>query len=381
MRLKRLCICVFSLVLLFVSTFSFGLQPVYKTTAFSVTNFSVQSTILSSNPFSKIKDFFIELFSGKKKTVSNENSDKTFVYLGGNCIGFSICSDGVVVVGISDVDSGERKFSPATNANIKPGDIIKKIDDIKITSAEKIGEILASGQKSYRVEILRNDTIIFIDLIPAFDVLTSTYKMGLWVRDNSSGVGTLTFTKEDGSFVALGHSVADIDTGINIPIGEGFVYRTNIIGVTKGRRGEPGELKGVFVKSDRSVGTLIQNTNHGLLGKFEHDDVKKYSNTFIEVAKSCEVVPGKATMFSCIEGGNVEGFEIEIVKVNKSSNEKNKNMVVRIIDENLLNKCGGIVQGMSGSPIVQNGKLVGGLTHVFVNDPTKGYAIFAENMM
>lgn len=380
MRLKRFCICVFSFVLLFVSTFSFGLQPAHKTTAFSVTNSSVQSVILSGNPFTKIRDFFVELFSGKKEPVSNENSNKTFVYLGGNCIGFSICSDGVVVVGVSEVDNGSRKISPASNANIKPGDIIKKIDDIKITSAEKIAEILSSGQKSYRVEILRNENTIFTEIVPAFDFLTSTFKLGLWVRDNSSGVGTLTFTKEDGSFVALGHSVADIDTGTNIPIGEGFVYRTNIIGVTKGRRGEPGELKGVFVKSDKYVGVLTNNSSRGLVGKFEEDSVKKYSNTYIELAKISEVVPGKATMFSCIEGGSVEGFEIEIVKVNKTSSEKNKNMVVRIVDEDLLNKCGGIVQGMSGSPIVQNGKLVGGLTHVFVNDPTKGYAIFAENM-
>ena len=342
-----------------------------------VTEYHINRINLAVNPFTKVVNFFKDIFVPKTHTTILYDDDK-YVYLGGNPIGFSLKSDGVVVVGISEFIDNDSYVSPGKNAGLKSGDIIKKIDGINITSSSSIGDILKAGDKKYYLEFIRNGEQKSTVISPVFDYQTKSYKLGLWVRDSATGVGTLTYTNEDGSFVALGHAVCDIDTGAVIPVLTGELYKTSIIGINKGKRGTPGELKGIFSKTS-PIGSLNANSNQGIGGKFNAEEINEYRGEKIAVASVSEITPGGAIMYSCIDGNRIKGYEIEIIKITDSTNNT-KNMILRVVDDELIEKCGGIVQGMSGSPIVQNGKLIGALTHVFINDPTKGYAIFCSNM-
>ena len=208
------------------------------------------------------------------------------------------------------------------------------------------------------------------------------YRLGLWIRDNAAGVGTLTYVRQDNfRFGALGHPVCDIDTGKIMPVSGGNIYKCSIVGFNKGVRGNPGELRGLFLKSGVSVGELDNNNNFGVYGKINEEYVKAMGVEPMMVGFRDSVKTGKAKILSTIDGGKPEEYEIEIIKLNYQSESDKKSMVLRITDERLLNSTGGIVQGMSGSPIIQNGKLVGAVTHVFVSDPTKGFGVYIDWMI
>lgn len=334
------------------------------------------------NIFQKVKQFFVDLFSVKnnKEATNNIVTNERTVYLGGNAIGFSIAGNGVVIVGISEVDSPSGRIMPSKMSNLRQGDILLKIEGIEIDSGEKIGEVINSEEfagKSVSVELLREGKSILTSINPALDNLTGKYKLGLWIRDNASGVGTLTFVEKNGDFASLGHPVSDIDTGVIIPVKSGSIYKSTIIGVKKGQRGVPGEIKGMFVKGKNAIGSITSNNENGVYGKIDENYVQNYSKREIQVANRSEIKLGKASIFTCIDSSNVEEFEVEIVRTN---NQNSKNLVIRVTDKRLLDITGGIVQGMSGSPIVQGNKLIGCITHVFVNDPTKGFGMFVDMM-
>ena len=228
------------------------------------------------------------------------------------------------------------------------------------------------------VVLKRDNKEIETSVTPVYSESTQTYEAGMWVRDSSAGIGTITYYKADGtSFAGLGHPVCDVDTGEIVPISSGEVASVNINGVKSGVSGSPGELIGSFISTD-AIGEISLNNAYGIFGTMNN---KTSLNDAIPMAFKQDISLGKATILTTIDGTSPKEYSIEIEKIDYNSNESSKNMVIHITDEELLSKTGGIVQGMSGSPIIQNGKLIGAVTHVFVNDPTKGYGIFCENMI
>ncbi len=309
------------------------------------------------------------------KTVDVSVMQKTYLIPSGEAIGVKLYAEGVLVVGMSDVtDEDGRIHEPGKDAGLMVGDrilavngkLVKDIDDF----AEKINE--AEGKAS--LEVARENRKFETEITPVYSGEANCYKIGLWVRDSTAGIGTLTFyNPEDKTFGALGHGICDSDTKELMVVREGSVNACKIRNVIKGKKGLAGELSGDF--SGLEIGNITQNTGSGIRGiakEIHGDDA-------ILAASRFEVKKGNAKILCDIDGNGPFGYNIEITKV--SHRGDGKNMVIKVTDERLIKKTGGIVQGMSGSPIIQNGKLIGAVTHVFVNDPTKGYGIFIENML
>ncbi|MBR5478737.1 MAG: SpoIVB peptidase [Clostridia bacterium] len=296
----------------------------------------------------------------------------------GHTTGIKMFSKGVIVVGTTEVLTERDSVSPSDG--IKKGDVITKVNGIGIEKSEDFQEVIRkSGGKPVKLTVLHGDREKQFLLTPAKD-MEGEYKLGLWVRDSMAGIGTITFYHpQSGTFGALGHGICDSDTGVLIPFRKGSVMESTVDDVKKGVEGEPGELKGNYNLSG-DYGILMDNTNSGIFGKVKRG-MEFGSEKPIPVAKKSEVKCGPATILSNIEGDNVEEYKIEIVKIYPSGENDTKNMMIKICDKNLIEKTGGIVQGMSGSPILQNGKIVGAVTHVLVNDPCRGYGIFIENML
>lgn len=312
------------------------------------------------------------------KTV-NVFSVKTPVLIPcGEPFGIKLLTDGVIVVEVSSFETKDGFFSPGESCGLKAGDIIKSIDGIAVSSNEDIEDIISSsGGKTLKVNAVRNDREFTAWLCPKLSSVDNSYRAGIWVRDSSAGIGTMTFydpsTKK---FGGLGHPVCDIDTGNMLPLDSGEVVKVSISGVKKGKSGYPGELVGGFVSSF-SMGKLIDNTAVGLFGTL--DDFMG-ENDELPLGLNSEIKTGKAYIYTTISGTRPQKYEITIEKIDHSGNKDSRDMVIRVTDERLLKESGGIVQGMSGSPIIQDGKIVGAVTHVFINNPTKGYAVFADEM-
>ena len=327
----------------------------------------------SAFEFPDIKKGLKKLFKKTdKKPVLN---DKISVYLGGHPLGFTFKCDGVLVVAVSNESA----------VNLNEGDIIKKIEQYEVSSVENISEILNNNldsEKTLKLSIIRNNEEKEASIKPIYDNVIKKYKLGIWIRDDAAGVGTLTYVRRDTMrFGALGHPVCDIDTGVIMPVSEGEIYKCNIVGYRKGVKGKPGELKGLFLRSGSIYGVLDKNRGSGVYGMFNSEMIENINKDVVEVADRREVKSGKALIRCTIEGYETHDYEIEIVKVYFQTERDTKSMFIRVTDELLLERTGGIVQGMSGSPIIQNGKLIGAVTHVFVSDPTKGYGIFADIMI
>ena len=329
-----------------------------------------------------VKDFFANLFGLNTQTSTQTN---TMVYLGGMPLGFTLECNGVVVIAVGQVHTTNGVKNTILEGNIQAGDVVTHIDNVQITSVKTIEqqmELQNQVQKVVRLSVTTQDNgQKSVSVMPQKDIITNNYKLGLWVRDNSAGVGTLTYVKEDDlRFGALGHSVCDIDTNRQLPLLKGNVYKCNIVAVDPSKKGAAGELKGLFMRGGTQIGSVDKNLNCGVFGTASTDLVSKLS-TKLMVATKSQVKTGRASIFCCVEGTNVKEYSIEIIKSIIRSKDDNKSMVIRITDPQLISKTGGIVQGMSGSPIVQNGMLVGAVTHVFISDPTKGYGIFAQTMV
>ena len=305
------------------------------------------------------------------KTVEITTTSTRFVQLGGDAIGISLNIDGILVVGLTDINTSSGISSPAKIAGLKKGDIIRKIDGKLVNDVSDVAEIIRVADKEITVEgISGNDEKVW-KISPVKDENSQT-KIGLWIRDAVSGIGTLTYVSKNG-FGALGHPISDIDTGNFVDSTSGSIYDASIVGVDKGEKGVPGSLVGIFTQ--KKLGSISKNTSCGVFGNFDNAS----ESTLVPIAKKEEIRCTEASIL-CDVGNGVEEFETEIVRVILSG-DASKGMVIHITDENLIQKTGGIVQGMSGSPILQNGKLIGAVTHVFVNDPTRGYGIFIENML
>ena len=293
----------------------------------------------------------------------------------GNTAGIKLHSSGAIII---DMSEGAAS-TPARAAGLAPGDVIMSIDGAPIHSNSELrNAVTGSEGKALTIEFMRDGKLYTKSITPQKND-DGEYALGIWIRDRLAGIGTMTFLDaESGEYGALGHGISDSDTGLLIPLEEGELIGSEVSSVKKGKCGNPGELIGEFKGTD-ALGSIEKNTESGIFGHLENCGELSQKKS-LPIAGKEEIRRGKATILSNIEGDSVEEYEIEITAI-YHDNEATKNMLIRATDPRLIEKTGGIVRGMSGSPIIQDGKLVGAVTHVLVNDPKKGYAIFIENML
>ena len=313
------------------------------------------------------------------KSVTVDSLASLKLYPGGMPFGIKFATDGVMIVGFCDVVSRAGTTNPSSAAGLKINDMIKKINGKAVTSsAELTRAVEESGGKPLAVEYTRGKKSYTTTLTPAYSEAEGKYKTGVYVRDGGAGIGTVTFICPDTySFGGLGHGICDASSGEIVAMTRGSVVDVTISGVVKGEVGTPGEVKGYF--SSGKVGTLLGNTECGVYGVFAGKPAAVTGDP-IPVGYKDELKAGKAYILSTLDSGSAKKYEIEISNINKDATG-NKCFTIKVTDPALIEKSGGIVQGMSGSPIIQNGKLIGAVTHVMINDPTTGYGIFIENML
>ncbi len=327
--------------------------------------------------------FWIEDLETKseKQQASTRDISNDMVIPGGMPIGIYMKTDGVYVLGTEEIEGQDGQFyEPAKNL-VKEGDYIVGINGGEVeTKSDLISELRDTDAGEVILHLRRNEEEIAVK-VQGVQTELGGCMLGIWVRDSVQGLGTVTFLTDDNQFGALGHGIHDADTDDLLEISEGRVYETKILRIQKGVKGTPGGMEGMIIYNQYNLlGSIEQNTECGVFGTVESLGSLSDDLEAVPVASKRSVQTGAAVIRCCVDG-SVKEYEIEIERVNYFPLEKNKGMVIRIVDEALIEKTGGIVQGMSGSPVIQNGKLVGAITHVLVNDPTRGYAIFAENML
>lgn len=308
------------------------------------------------------------------RTVSATESKK--VYLGGDTLGFDYTGDGLLVV--------SNKGLGVANEDFMAGDIIKSVNGVKLKSAADLRKILdeSAAQKGLLIKIERNGEAIEKRVKPAYDAMTQKYKLGVWAKEGLNGVGTLTYIEpESGRFGALGHPIIEPNTRAILDVNTGSVQKCAVLGVKKASRGSPGEIRAVLTSSRKPLGTVDKNCETGIFGQLSPELIKSENRPLVDLGGRLNARPGKAQIYSSIDGKHIRPYDIEIIKTNYQGASSQKNLVFKVTDQRLLKNTGGIVQGMSGSPIVQDGCLIGAVTHVFVNDPTKGFGIYVDNMI
>ena len=331
--------------------------------------------------YDNISEYDAEFLGFKIKTVEVMAIPKEIqLYPGGNVVGIKLQTNGPLVVGFSDIENEEQKpYSPSKESGINLGDVILAINEIEINSSEFLAETLNSLKlDELDVKIERDGKIIYKKVKP---VKTSDgkNKIGLWVRDSTAGIGTVTFIDpETGLYGALGHPITDVDTGDIIKISKGNIVNSSIVNVKRGEKGNPGELKGVFINDDIKLGNVKHNTKYGIFGEYS---LENFYGEKLSIALKNEIQEGPAKIISTIDNDEPKMYDVVIEKLLQQDNPSSKSMIIKVVDEELLEKTGGIVQGMSGSPIIQNNKLVGAVTHVLVNKPDTGYGIYIEWML
>lgn len=311
----------------------------------------------------------------EEKTHSVSFPDK--VMLGGFPFGTKIKSDGVMVVDVKSVEGVDRVCSPALDAGIKKGDIIKKVNGKSVSDSFEVSEIIKSSDGlTVNIEVLRDGVTLNFKVTPVLSRDGKSYKSGLFVRDGAAGIGTVTFVvPKTFQFGGLGHGITDVETGRVIPLKSGEVFDVSLLGIVKGERGRAGELRGRL--EENVTGKLLMNSERGVFGVL---DEMKEELPLVSVCKKTEVKEGKCQVVTTVEKGVKITADAVIEKIIDPDGNV-KNFIIKVVDKALLEKTGGIVQGMSGSPIVQNGKLVGAVTHVLLDDASRGYGIFIENML
>lgn len=306
--------------------------------------------------------------------------EETWVYPCGIPVGLYLKTEGVMVIASGQVSCMDGTTVAPADGKIMEGDYITAVNGDEVNSkSQLLYYIQKYGNHALVLDITRNgeNTQVKVNPVSAED---GSYRIGVWVRDDTQGIGTLTYIKKDGSFGALGHGISDVDTGKLLASNEGTLYQAFVWGIRKGEVGVPGGLCGVINYEDSNIiGQIDENMDKGIYGEADTAIIRQYELSPMVMAYKDEVEEGNAYI-RCLLDGKIKDYEIEILKVNKSDSS-NKGLVIEVTDEELLNLTGGIVQGMSGSPIIQNGKLIGAVTHVFVQDPAKGYGIFIEQML
>lgn len=313
------------------------------------------------------------------KNISIRQEEAPTLVAGGNPFGIKLLMEGVMVTGMSDVDS----VCPAKNAGIEKGDIITLANNIPVASNSDLQKIISeSNGESVELSVSRSGEVFTVKLNPVYSKKDNSWRGGMWVRDSIAGIGTMTFIdKATGKFAGLGHPVCDTDTGELIPIHSGEAVPVVITEARRGETGIPGELHGQFTRLP-VYGSLISNNNSGVFGALSDSSMEELCSKSEEYKMGYRqnITTGEAYILTTVSGSEPKKYSAEIEQIDYNSRDTTKNMIIRITDEELIRETGGIVQGMSGSPIIQNDKLIGAVTHVFVADPTRGYAVFAETM-
>ena len=316
------------------------------------------------------------------KNIDVTVGDEVLLYPGGQSIGVMLYTDGALIVGSSYIETADgSRLNPAELAKLEPGDIIKAIDGIPVENAEHLSE-LVNRSSSHRLSLtIEREGEELLRTIEAVEDPDGSYKLGVWVRDSTAGVGTLTFYEPDTrTFAGLGHAITDVDTGSTLHVKNGEIIFSDITEVIPGEEGIPGELRGSFDPRQEVLGNITKNTPYGIFGKGDELLTEALGEPMIAAARD-EVREGAAVIYCSIDDGGVKEYDCIIEDIHHQSSPQQKSFVVRITDEELLSRTGGIVQGMSGSPIIQNGRIIGAVTHVLVNDPTKGYGIYIDWML
>ena len=316
------------------------------------------------------------------KTVKFTPKDNITLVPCGHSIGITIDTDGLLVVGMGDVvtdANGSSVKSPAKQAGVRIGDYIISANGKKLENSDALSEICASSSGNLTLSVKRGNDTHSIKVKPAYDKRSETYKLGIWVREDTAGIGTLSYYDPEAmTFAALGHPVTDIDTGNVFTVDGGFICDCEILGITKGRGGTPGELTGAFSSSYETYGSVLKNTEFGVFGNINSTESLKFTySDGLPLAYPDELHTGSASILCSTDGEEVKEYSCSIVKLSKQDNPAIKGIVIEVTDEELLSETGGIVQGMSGSPIIQDGKLAGVVTHVMINNPKRGYGISA----
>jgi len=317
------------------------------------------------------------------KEVTIKVLPETKVIPGGQSVGVRMDVKGVLVVGLEEIQTVDGyKVNPGLEAGLEIGDSILAINNESVDSPEEVKTVVNKQKGQVRLKVRRQGDILNIRISPVQAADDGLYKIGVWVRDKTAGLGTLTFydpyTK---SFGALGHAITDPDTGHILPVERGELLSASVESVKQGTAGIPGEIRGIFYEADEPLGDLNLNTEYGIFGSFYKEFTNPYYPEPLPIGYQNQVEEGPAWILATVDGNKMERYEICIDKVNHQTKPGTKSMVITVTDPRLLKKTGGIVQGMSGSPIIQNDKIIGAITHVFVNDPLKGYGIFIEWML
>ena len=335
---------------------------------------------------------FSIFFLGKgasKPALANENfasRERFKVYAGGENIGIKISTKGVLAVAFSDIESKDGKLvkSPAEISNISLGDVILKVDGKDVNTAKDLLNVISENKTGSILVTLEKEGNLIDKKVKLIKNKNDEYKLGLWVRDSTAGIGTMTFFDSNtGVYGGLGHPITDSETERIISVGDGKLVKSTVISVRRGEVGHPGELKGIFNNNRSALGTVGKNTKTGIYGVVdEHNhSIYKVQDRLYDIGYKDEIKTGPAKIITTIDEEGPRYYNISIEKILDTSKGPNKNMLIKITDTELLDKTGGIVQGMSGSPIIQDDKIVGAVTHVLVNKPNVGYGIYIENML
>ena len=312
------------------------------------------------------------------KTVEVEVAEERTLIPGGKSVGIAIETDGLVVVGTSDLG---QQASPAERAGLRSGDVITAVNGVTVASTEELSAQLEAGTVA-ELRVERNGSALNLTLTPAEDPRDGALRIGAWVRTSTAGVGTLTYVDpEDGSFGALGHAISDVDTGVTLPVAEGGLYESEIVQINPGQRGAPGEIVGDFLSHEEQIGEITVNCDRGVYGC-------NYSGNLaglpypegLPIAARSQLHMGAAQILTTLDD-EVRAFDCEIERVESEGGADAKSLTLHVTDPELIARTGGIVQGMSGSPIVQDGRFIGAVTHVLVNDPSRGYGIYIGDML
>ena len=315
------------------------------------------------------------------KDVKVKNITAKEVYASGDAVGIYMQTKGVLIIDTGEILSESGEMEEPARDSVKPGDYIVAFDQNRIQCKQDLLEDLADlCGESVTLKVRRGKETIPLSLTPVKDE-KGNYKLGIWVRDDTQGIGTLTYVDENGGFGALGHGISDVDTGELLSIADGNLYNAQILGIRKGEKGNPGELSGLIrYEAGNILGEISENRKNGIFGTMEASQLKNMNLEKVPIGYKQDLKTGPASVFCCTDG-EVKEYAAEITRIDLNHEDSNKSFVIQITDKELLEKTGGIVQGMSGSPVLQNGKLFGAVTHVFVQDSTSGYGIFIENMM
>lgn len=296
-------------------------------------------------------------------------------------VGIYVKTKGALVVGVGNFQTDLGRIAEPAKYKLRDGDYILEVNGIPVSGKKQLTELIEkSDGKEMTLKVLREGGVIEVLVTPQINK-NGEYRLGIWIRDNAQGIGTLTYVDDSGRFGALGHGINDIDTSILMNLSAGAMYQTNIIGITKGKQGLPGELTGyIAYDENHKLGDIIENTGAGIFGVCGEETEESFISEQIPIALKQDIQVGDAQIISSVTGEPAY-YSVEITEVRMDSDNVNRGIVLKVTDKKLLEMTGGIVQGMSGSPIIQNGKLIGAITHVFVNDPERGYGIFIENML